>query len=98
MSDVFARPGEANYDLFDKFALAHAACGAVMERYGASATTAVAIGIAWEVMEDAFKSVAPQAFPYKSKDTLDNRIGDVIGVLAGWSLSRLVQKPSKLLR
>ncbi len=93
----FARPGEVNYDLFDRFTLAHVAWGVIMERFGAKATTATAIGIGWELVEDGLKDVLPQAFPFRSKDSFDNRVGDVIGVLAGWGISRLVKQPSKLM-
>ncbi len=90
----FARPGQVDYPLFDRFSAAHALVGAVMERYGASATTAAALAIGWEVVEDALNSTLPASFPYRTKETFDNRVGDVIGVLAGWGISRTVSSLS----
>ena len=100
MNHPFAKPGEINYALFDRFTFAHAAWGAVMERLGAKATTAVGFAIGWELLEDALKKTVPHAFPYKpnlfpfeAKDSFDNRVGDIIGVMAGWALSRALAKP-----
>ncbi len=89
MNLPLARPGEVDHPAFDKFALVHGLAGIIMERFGARLPTALGLAIGWELLEDAVNATLPSALPYRTRETFDNKVGDVVSTMAGWALSRL---------
>lgn len=81
-----ARAGEDNGDPFDRFTLLHLASGAMMHRRGWGLGGVVLAGLAFELVEDALKTAAPEAFPNATLDTKENALGDVLALVVGWYL------------
>lgn len=81
-----SRDGETNYGLFDKFTWAHAFFGLAMGLYGTKSSTALLTAMAWEVGEPFLKKNVPVVFPDASIDDDANKLGDVVGWMAGWVL------------
>lgn len=50
MSAKAAKPGEANWSMFDRYSALHAAFGGLMGAGGLSITQAMAASIAWEMV------------------------------------------------
>ncbi len=86
-----AQPGQINGDVFDRFTFAHASVGASAAAMGFGLMPTVLLALFWELIERPLKDKFPQAFPNASQDTAPNAIGDVLGVLAGWSAVRALR-------
>jgi len=84
-----AKEGEVNFDFVDRFTFAHAAIGVGYALAGLGVMSALVLAIAWEIAENPLKVRFPAIFPHATRDTLRNALGDVLAVIAGWSLFRL---------
>jgi len=87
-----ATPGQINYALFDRYTIAHGAVGVGLGVMRAKWWQALALTVAWELIETPIKRRFPGAFPYKTEDSLQNAIGDSIGVMAGWGAWKLLER------
>ncbi len=85
-----ALPGEINGDAFDRFTLAHLGWGAALGALGLSFPLTVAIGVAWEFVEDPLKDQFSGLFPNATHDSTENAVVDVLAVMLGWQLHRRV--------
>ena len=54
---------------------------------GLALWVAIVLAIAWEVVENFLKAYVPIIFPHATQDTLRNAAGDVVAVLAGWTVT-----------
>ena len=73
-----ALPGETNYDVFDRWSLAHAFVGGVLQLSGLSIGQALVASVAWEAMEPGIKTTFPSIFPSQSLDSMQNKAGDIV--------------------
>ncbi len=87
-----AKPGEVNYGPVDRFTFAHAAAGVGLALADASGPVALAVAIGWEVVEPTLKVKAPALFPYASRDSMTNKVVDVVAVMAGWYGTRKLSR------
>ena len=76
-----------NGSMFDRFSLLHALSGHAMRRAGLSEGTAVALAVAWELVENQLKDRHPEAFPHPSHDSPANAFGDVVSAWVGYKLT-----------
>ncbi len=83
-----ARRGEVNYAMVDRFTLVHASIGVIYALLGLKFVVALLLALAWEFVENPLKAHLPMVFPNATRDTLRNAIGDVLAVLAGWTIVR----------
>jgi hypothetical protein len=90
MPAPIARRGEPNYDLFDRYTLGHGAAGVLLELARVPWWATLILAVGWEFAERPLKDVMPNLFPVGTQDTVQNALGDVIGVMAGWALARVV--------
>lgn len=79
-----ARPGEINYNTFDRFTLVHFGVGILYAWFKLSCVTAFLLAVGWELVENPLKLWLPILFPHATADTISNSVGDVIAVLFGW--------------
>lgn len=77
-----------NYALVDRFTLVHASIGVAYALLGLGFVVALFLALAWEFVENPLKAHLPMIFPHATRDTLRNAIGDVLAVLAGWTITR----------
>ena len=90
-----ARPGEVNYDFFDRYTAAHFATGIGLGVARLNWWQAALFAIGWEIIESPLKRAVPRAFPYSSEDTLSNAAGDVLGMMAGWGSWQIISHASR---
>ena len=83
-----AKPGEVNYDLFDRFTFAHLCVGIAYGVLHLPFGWVALLAIGWEVIENPLKAYLPFAFPNATADTWRNSVGDSAAVLVGWILLR----------
>ena len=89
-----ARPGELNYDLIDPYTLGHAASGVLMQLGRVPWWAALGLAVIWEFVERPLKDLFPGAFPVGTQDSFKNSVGDVLGLMAGWGLAKVVSSSS----
>ena len=82
-----AKPGEVNFDMFDRFSFAHLAVGVVYALLGLGPVVVLVLAVGWEVVENSLKACLPAVFPSSTRDTLRNALGDVLSVSAGWAIA-----------
>lgn len=90
-----SKPGEVNYDFFDRYTVAHFATGIGLGVMRLNWWQAALFAIGWEIIESPLKRAVPRAFPYSSEDTLANAAGDVLGMMAGWGSWQLISRASR---
>jgi len=73
-----------NQSMFDRFSLVHFGAGMLKRHFGVTAGEALALAVAWEMVEDGLKDRFPQAFPNASHDSMRNSVGDVLSSMAGY--------------
>ncbi len=73
-----------NESVIDIWTTAHFAWGVFARAVKLPLWLTVALATAFEVVEVPLERVFPSVFPYRTTDTLDNAIGDVAAVTAGW--------------
>lgn len=93
-----AKDGEVNYDLFDRYTVAHFATGIGLGVARLKWWQALMFAVGWEIIETPLKRAIPGIFPYSSEDTLKNAAGDAIGMMAGWGAWRLLDRASRTSR
>lgn len=69
-----------NVAAYDGWSLVHVVSGALSRRAGLSLAQAVAVAVAWELLEHELRNVNPGLFD----ETVDNAAGDVIAMLVGF--------------
>lgn len=84
-----AKPGEINYSFVDRFTLVHFGIGIAYGLFGLSFYTAFALAILWEVVENPLKVRLRFLFPHATADKVQNMLGDVFAVSAGWLVASL---------
>ena len=89
-----ARRGETNYAMFDRWSGAHAFLGGMLNIAGFSAGQALAVSVAWEVLEPGVKKTFPSMFPAQSLDTMANKVGDTASWMGGWLAAKVMTTPS----
>lgn len=77
--------------LFDRYLIVHAAWGAIMERLGISAPTAIVTHLGFEASENTIKKTAPVLWPDPTPDTLTNHTGDIASFGVGYALSKALK-------
>ena len=90
-----ARPGEVNYHMFDRYTAAHAATGIGLGVARLKWWQALIFAVGWEIIETPLKRAIPQIFPYDSEDTFLNAAGDVVGMMTGYGVWRLLDSAAK---
>jgi len=90
-----ARPGEINYSLLDRFAIAHFVFGGVLSAGGATAIQALATSVAWELVEPTLKETYPRVFPHQTLDTTANKLGDTAAWMLGFALVEVLKENAK---
>lgn len=95
LGNARAKDGEVNYDLFDRYTVAHFAAGIGLGVARLKWWQALIFAVGWEIVETPLKRAIPGVFPYSSEDTLRNAAGDAIGMMAGWGVWRLLEKASR---
>jgi hypothetical protein len=85
-----AQPGEINHDVVDRYTLGHVAAGLLFGLGRVPWWAALALAVGWELVERPLKDQYPHAFPYSSQDTVANAVGDIVAVMAGWGVIKLL--------
>lgn len=86
---------------FDRYTLAHVGIGAGYGVLGAPWWLALLLTLGWEAIEDPLKRIRPSWFYVDPEtgqprfDTMRNRLGDVAGVMAGWSAVRILSRQKR---
>jgi hypothetical protein len=88
-----AKPGEVNYDFFDRFTFVHFGIGVAYGALHFPLAWVVALAVAWELVENPLKAYLPFVFPHASADTWKNSSGDTAAVLSGWACFGLIFSP-----
>lgn len=76
--------------MFDPYSLAHAGSGVAARSLKLSLTQTIVLHTVFEIAENYYLKFHPtvkKIFPYPSKDSLVNMIGDTISVAVGWYLT-----------
>ena len=85
-----AKKGEINYTLFDRFTVAHFFIGIVYALLKFNFGVTIFLAVGWEVIENPLKANFPSLFPHGTADTLQNSLGDILGVMCGWAVVRFL--------
>lgn len=89
MTQRQARAGEVNGSALDRFTLVHFASGTIIGLVGTPIYLAVALGAAWEVVENPLKDYMPDFFPNPTHDSPANAVCDFLAFSAGAALGSL---------
>lgn len=81
-------PGAANHLYFDRFSVVHAAVGALAALSRIPAPVVIGGSIAFEAVEDGMKERVRHIWPDPRPDGIENKIGDVASVAAGYYATR----------
>lgn len=79
--------------MFDRYSKYHGFMGAMLGLAGASAPQALAVSLAWELLEPSIKRTWPQVFPKQSLDTPQNKFGDSASWMGGWLAVKALSAP-----
>ena len=78
------RKKDINQPMFDRWTLGHAGLGYGAQKVGLGFVPTLTLAVAWEIIEPDLKKKFPSLFPNPSKDSLQNKAGDVAAAIAGW--------------
>ena len=85
----------AEQPTLDWYSVGHAVAGVAYGAVGYRWYTALVWAVAWEAIENPLKDEFPGIFPDACRDTLPNAIGDVAGVMLGWSIGSYIRRKSE---
>ena len=89
-----ARAGEINGDPIDRWTLGHVGVGVWLGLFRAPWWVALATAIGWELIERPIKNNWPTEWGYyPTQDTITNSIVDVVAMMTGWGVIRVMPKP-----
>lgn len=74
--------------MFDQYSLMHGISGAVLGAKNVDWKIVLLLSIGFEIVEDDLKRAAPGLFPLATIESTQNRVGDLISVLAGWYVGK----------
>lgn len=77
-----------NQAAFDRYSSAHAGFGVLFAAHDVSFWGALAISVAFELVENELKEAYGEVFPHSSRDSLENSIGDTLSLLAGYVVAK----------
>lgn len=84
--------GAENQTAIDRFTAGHAAVGLLLRLGRLPWWAALAIAVGWEVIETPIKNAMPRAFPFPTADSFANAATDVVAVMTGYGLGRLLDQ------
>ena len=91
LREITGAKAPANERYFDRFSIAHAATGAVLELAAIPAPLALGGQVAFEVFENDIKRSYGRFFPQDQLDAWQNSVGDILSFAVGYYAARAVK-------
>ena len=85
-----AQENGINQSMFDYFSFGHLALGFIARKSNISLPVTFGIAMVWEFVEPFLKEKYEGYFPNSTRDSPQNKLGDVLAVLGGWLIGGVV--------